>query len=111
PKNLVEAARDAKARSAPGFPENFVFREESREDRNAGDSQPACQHRRECDRHVLLQISHPSHVLLVMHSVNYRARTEKQEGLEEGMCDDMKDCRNKGADAASEKHVSELRDS
>ena len=45
-----------------------------------------------------------------MHAVNHAARTEKHQGFEESMCDDMKNPDDEGADTASEKHKAKLRD-
>jgi hypothetical protein len=41
---------------------------------------------REGDRHVLLQPAHPADVLLLVHPVDDRSRTEEEERREEAAC-------------------------
>ena len=59
--------------------------------------------------HVLLQIAHPPHVLLVVHPVDDRTGAEEKQRLEERVRHHVKDRRDKRTDAAREKHVSKLR--
>ena len=51
-----------------------------------------------------------THVLVVMHAVDDRARTEEQQRLEEGVGDHVEDGGDVGADADSQEHVAELAD-
>ena len=81
------------------IPQNLVFREEARERHDAADGQPACHHRLERHRHILLQAAHSRHLLLVVHAVNHRAGAEEQQRLEEGVREDVKDCRDECSDA------------
>ena len=74
------------------------------------DRQPARQHRRESDRHVLPEPTHAPHVLLVMHAMNDRTGTEEQQCFKECVRDDVENRGDKRANAASQKHVTELGD-
>ena len=52
-QDLFESVRHTETGRTPGFPKNLVFRKETRPDRYPTDRQPAHQHRRKRDRHVL----------------------------------------------------------
>src|SRR6266480_2449059 len=92
-----------------GIPKDFIFRPEAAERNDAADRQPTSEKSQVRVRHVLLQATHPPHVLFVMHAVNHTARSEEHQGFEESMCDDVKDADDEGAHTASEKHKAKLR--
>src|SRR6185503_7869617 len=109
PKQFAERRRwKTERRRAPNPPENLVLGEEAGKDRNAGDCQPASQHRYERDGHVLPERAHASHVLLVMHAVDDRSGTEEEQRLEERVRDHVEDRGDKRADTTRQKHVTEL---
>ena len=57
-----------------------------------------------------MQVAHVAHVLLAAHGVNHRAGAEEQQGLEEGVGEDVEHARSECADAERQEHVSQLRD-
>ena len=81
------------------------------EKRHAGtdDRQAADEHRSRGPRHHLGQPPHLPHVV-GMTGVDHRSRTEKQEALEEGMGDEMKQPGQPSPDAERQHHVAELTD-
>ena len=56
------------------------------------------------------QAAHVAHVLLARERVDHAARSEEQEGLEEGVGHQVVDAGGKRADADADEHVAELRD-
>ncbi len=75
----------------------------------AGDGDGADGHHRIGDRQQLPQTAHLPHVLLVVHAVDHRAGTEEQQGLEEGVGEQVEHGGLVGTDARREEHVAELR--
>ena len=76
-----------------------VFREKSREWRQAGVGQRTDQHGGVGDRHVFGEAAHLAHVLLVMHGDNHRTRAEEQHRLEESVREQVEDRRRVGGSA------------
>ncbi len=60
------------------------------------------------DWHRLAQRTHFSHVLLVMHAVNHRARTQEQQRFEECVGNHMEYRRDICTRANCQKHEAEL---
>ena len=56
------------------------------------------------------QAAHDAHVLFARERVDDRAGREEEQGLEEGVGDQMEDGGGVGCDSAAEEHVAELRD-
>ena len=108
PEELAPAV--GQRRSRPGLPEDLILAEETGEKREATDRQPPGHHRGKGDRHILLQSAHPADVLFFVHSVNDGTRAEKEERLEEGVSDDVKDTGSDRPDSAGEEHITELGD-
>ena len=77
--------------------------------REPGQRQRADDHHRIGERDLVLEPAHLPDVLLVMHGHDHRARAEEQEGLEEGMGEQMEHSDRVGADAHGDEHVAELR--
>lgn len=61
-------------------------------------------------RQFLGETAHLAHVLLLVHRVNDAACSEEQQGLEEGVRDQVKDARRVRTDAHGQEHVAQLRD-
>ena len=78
-------------------------------DADAGQGQRADGHHREGEGDVLAQAAHVAHVLLVMHRVDHRAGAQKQQGLEEGVGEQVEHAERIGADAFRDEHVAKLR--
>src|SRR5713101_5921346 len=112
PKQFAKCGtRQTESAGAPRLPKDLILGKKAGKDWDSGNREPAGQHGGESDWHVLLQPSHPSHILLVMHPVYYRAGAEEEKGLEECVGDHMKNRGDESADAARQKHVTKLRDS
>ena len=105
PENAIGAAF-----GGPGLPEDFVFGEESGEAGNAGDGEHADEHGPERGGSALAKVAHELHILLTGHGVNNGAGTEEEQGLEEGVSEDVEDSGGECADAEREEHVAELGD-
>ena len=75
----------------------------------AGDGDGADGHDRIGDGQQLPQPAHLPHILLMVHPVNHRAGAEEQQGLEEGVGEQMEHGGLVGTDARREEHVAELR--
>ena len=95
---------------APGTEEDLVLGPEAGEREDPGDRQPPDDEGHRGDRHVLPQVAHPAHVLLVVHAVDDRSGAEEQQALEERMHDHVKDGSDIGAGPDGEEHVAELAD-
>ena len=101
--------------SGPGRLDDGVLRIEAGEAKvqagnaEASDGQGADGHDRIGHRQVAPEATHAPHVLLVVHAVNDRAGAQEQEGLEEGVGEEVEHGRLVGADAGGEEHVAELR--
>ena len=91
-----------------GFPQDFIFREETRQTGRSRDGQGSDKHRPERHRNLVLQSAHLPHVLFVMHRMDDAAAAKEQERLEEGMRHEVEDAGCKRADTKREKHVTEL---
>ena len=89
---------------------DFVLAPETREGRDAGDSDGRQQHGAVGVRDVALQPAHSPHVLLLMHGVDDAASAKEKQALEEGVGHDVKQARGERADAAAEEHVAKLTD-
>ena len=76
---------------------------------DAGQRQRADDHHPEGDGNLGPKSAHPSHVLLVMHRGDDRARAEEQKRLEEGVGEEMEHAEAIAADAKADEHVAELR--
>ena len=63
------------------------------------------------DRHAMAQTAHLAHVLLMVHGDDDRTGSQEQQGLEEGMSHQVKDCRAIGRRAQCDGHITELRQS
>src|SRR3954447_25164309 len=68
---------------AGSIPENFVFGPEAAERNDSANRQPAGKEGPVRVGHVLLQAAHPTHVLLVMHTVNDTACAEEHQRFKE----------------------------
>ena len=93
-----------------GRGQNLVLRKEPRERWDTGDGQPAHDERARRDGHELAQVAVVAHVLVVMHSVDDRTRTQEQQGLEEGMGDHVEDRGHVCAGPDGQEHVAQLAD-
>ena len=78
-------------------------------DAQAGDGDRADHHDRIGHGQQLPQPAHLPHVLLVMHAVDHRAGAQEQQGLEEGVGEQVEHRRLIGADPGREEHVTQLR--
>src|SRR6185436_12373530 len=90
---------------------DFVLRPETRcDNRETGKRKAADKESPEGDRHLILQAAHVEHILRIyfviagvqdsmLHAMNNRTRTEEEQRLEEGMCDQMKNRCNICADS------------
>src|SRR5258705_5855560 len=76
---------------------------------NAGYRERADDHHPEGDRDLFSQRAIATHVLLLVHRMDDRARAEEQQGLEEGVSEQMEHRRAVRANAGGEEHVAELR--
>ena len=92
-----------------GVEQDFVLAEKTGKRRQAGNRDRADDERPVGDRQVLPQAAHSPHVLLARERVNHRARSEKEERLEERMRVEVEDARRVRANAHRQKHVAELR--
>src|SRR4030095_9239863 len=102
-------AGKAELARAPNLPKNLILPKKTGKDGNAENRQPTSQHRRKGNGHVFLETTHTTHVLLVMHAVNDRSGTEKEQSFEKRMRDHMKECSDESTHPASQKHVAKLR--
>ena len=74
--------------------ENFVLTEKTGEERTAGKCKGTDEHGGIGNWHLLAQPAHLPDVLLMMQGADHRTGAEKEQGLEEGMGENMKDaCR------------------
>ena len=89
--------------------ENRFLAEPAGGERHAGDGDPGARESDEGDGDVFAQAAHVAHVLLMVHRVDHRARAEEQQGLEEGVRDNVPHGGAECAGAGGEKHVAELR--
>src|SRR5882724_7915559 len=72
PKRLTpRRARQTERSCAPRFPKDLVLGKESGKNRYARDGEPSSEHGRKRDGHVFPESTHASHVLLVMHAMDY----------------------------------------
>src|SRR5215813_14936870 len=91
------------------IPKNFIFRPEAAERNDAADCQPARKKSPVRVRHVLAQIAHLAHVLLVMHAMDYATCSEEHQRFEERVRHHMKGANDEPADTARQKHEAKLR--
>ncbi len=91
-----------------GDGEDRLLREEAGEEGNAGEGAGADGEGPEGDGHLLAQAAHLPHVLLVVHGVDDRAGSEKEEGLEEGVGGEVEHGGGPAAAADRHDHVAEL---
>ena len=89
--------------------QDHVLGEEAGKRRHPRERQGADPHDRVSDRHHAPDAAHLAHVLLVGHGVDYRARGQEQERLEEGVSHQMEGRRAVGRDPGGEEHIAELR--
>src|SRR6185369_10517474 len=108
PKRFAEVRRHPGNRTTPCLPKDLVFRKEAGKDGHATDRQPARAHGQPGDGHVLAQVSHAAHVLLVMHAMNYRTGTKEELRFEESVSHHVEYRCDKRAHPTSEKHVAQL---
>ncbi len=92
-----------------GHLEDHVLGIVAGEDREAGQRQAADPHHHIGGLDVLPQAAHVAHVLLAADGMDHRAGAEEQQGLEEGMGEQVEDRGRIGRDAQREEHVAELR--
>ncbi len=76
---------------------------------DAGQRQRADHHDGVGDRDFPREPAHVPHVLLVVHRVDHRAGAEEQQGLEEGVGEEMEDARRIDPCPERDEHVAELR--
>ena len=62
------------------------------------------------DRNLVLERAHAPHILLAAHGVNHRAGAEEEQGLEEGVREQVEDRDPVRADAQRQEHVAKLAD-
>ena len=77
-------------------------------DAQAGDRDGADRHDHEGHRQVLRQVAVAAHVLLVGHGVDHRSGAQEQQGLEEGVGEQVEHRGLIGADAGCHEHVAKL---
>ncbi len=116
---MTKARRAHAAAAGEGALDDRVLRVEAGEaearparhldDADPGDGQSSDRHRPEGDRDLLPQRAVEAHVLLVMHGVDHRAGAEEEQGLEEGVGEEVEHRRAIGADSGGEEHVAQLR--
>ena len=107
-RRAKQPQQDMSLVAGKGFPQNFVFREETRQKRRTCDGESSHEHRPERHGNLVLQRAHLPHVLLMMQGVNHAAGAQEQQRLEEGMRHEVEDAGCKRADAEREKHVTQL---
>ena len=90
--------------------ENGVLAEVAGGAREAGDRKRRAHQRPHRPRRVFPQTAHMPHVLLAVAGMDYAARAEEQQRLEERMRHDVPDAGGERAHANTEEHVSKLRD-
>ena len=83
-----------------GGRENFIFREETREGRYAGDGKTSDEERPVGDGHVLAQSAHRAH-LVAVHGVDNATRAEEEQCLEHGVGEEVEH----GSHVAEAAHV------
>src|SRR5438128_5108005 len=88
---------------------DFVLAPETGEERKAAQTQHADGISGESDRHELTQAAQATDILLLVTPMNDRAGTEKEQGLEEGVRDEMKHAHGDAAHAQAQHHEAELR--
>ncbi len=93
-----------------GLPEDLVLGEEARQAGDAGDGQRADEHGPVRDRDLVLRAAHAAHVLLAAHGVDHGAGAEEEQGLEEGVREEVEDRHPVRAHAQRQEHVAELAD-
>jgi hypothetical protein len=96
-------------REQEGLVEDLVLGDERRERRHAGDRDRADQHRRPGDRHLLAQAAHHPMSCWWWHGVDHRAGAEEEQGLEEGVREEVEDAGGTPPPRPGE-HVAELAD-
>src|SRR5215510_6607424 len=89
---------------------DFVFAPESCKWRDAGDGNRANKEQLMSPGNLMAQPAHFADVLLSTERVDHRTGRKEEQGLEEGMRHQMEYRGSVGADAAPEKHVSQLAD-
>src|SRR5246127_3988418 len=90
--------------------QNFILAEESCQGWKACDRESRGRHGHESPWDVLPQPTDLAHALLAADGMNYRARREKQEPLEECVRHQVKDSGRVRRNAACHEHVTQLRD-
>src|ERR1700677_5390998 len=83
----------------PRLPENGVFREESRERKDARNRQRGNAHSRVGDGDALVQIAHVAHILFAAHGGTHGTCAEEEQSLEECMRENMEHACGKCPDA------------
>ena len=86
-----------------------VLGKESSRARESDQRKATHEGRPKCDRQVLAQPAHLSHVLLMVHGHDDRPRGQEQQRLEEGMRHQMEDAGAVGRHAERHRHVTQLR--
>ena len=111
-----EASRPEHWIGVEGLAQDLVLTPEASQRWDAGDRHAADQEGDCCDRHVLAQAAHQTHVLgegrfvahHLLHGVDHRARAKKEHRLEEGVGHQVEHARHRGAAAHGQHHVTQL---
>src|SRR5512134_2576280 len=102
--------------------QDLIFGPETcRDERETCERKTTDQERPECDRHLPTQATHIEHILgidfviagmqnTMLHAMNNRAGTQEEQGLEEGVRNEMEDRRHVCADPQRGDHEAKLRD-
>ena len=115
-----ESNEDRQMTVGKSIRKDLILRPEARgNDRETGKRKAADEEGPECDRHLLAQAAHIEHILWInfviarvqdamLHAVNDRAGAKEEQRFEEGVCDQVEDCRDIRADAERGDHEAKL---